>query len=499
MKSNIVVFVALLILPLGLGAKTKLTSLEESPAYFSAAVADRIIAARLETMTIDYDCLQIEPCKVQLQRIKRSLPGIKVRIYVNPMELFATQDSLDQRPMQKRIAEKVQAEFPQFYLRDVNGQNITWWQTPLMFMMNLSNMCPRYRGKVWSEFLIDTIYRQVYLPNVGLIDGIEFDNVNPYISWVNEVRGVQIDLDNEGRPEDFFILDTAWRAGIINMLVYARSVFPRGFIITSRCYHDQIAPYVDGMTLENFPYLSEDSVQGGAFARLERWIRLSQLGKYYTLNANLGSSEQNESAYAWVLLGNGYFSLDHSPAPHGITTSLDLMDLGKPLEKTVFPYQVAFDSHHSLQGLQGQYSLENNIIRLDPGQKIWLHLPAGKWKVNFAYEDMEGRYCSSELRFTYTGMPAEVRAKLNFHRWFDGEQYDDMDGPGEFVWEYKGAGHAVIKYIIIRDMTKGNLYFSRRYEHGTAVINPGSKPIELSLSDGSIFILAPGQGKVLFQ
>jgi len=475
--------------------QSRISSLEESPNDFSSEVADSIIAHNLETMTIDYDCFSFPECKAQVVRVKKALPKIKIRIYVNAMELFANPNELNQRPVQNSIAQLVNSDMEKFYLSSATGEKIVYWDNPKMLMMNLSDRCPRINGKVYTEFLVDNLYKYVYKPNRNLIDGIEIDNLWPYVSWINEYRGVQIDLDNDGKGEDFWTLDYAWRQGIFHMVDYIRAKFPKGFIVTGRGFHYRYASKMDGLTFETlFADHMQSAIQGGRFARVDRWIRLSSTGTHYTLNEIAGEDHENLSKYVVSLLGDGYFALDGGPSGHGVFEEFTgYIDLGQPMAATEYPYKKIFDSTMSLDGLSGEFTPQKNWLRLNPGQTMEMPVKEGQ-QVQFYYQILNGQYCVCDVKFVYPGMPKED--KFDAHRWLDGEYYATATEDGEVSWTYNGKGYALLTHIIVRDKNQGPQYFMRQYEKGTVVYNPDDEKIDLTLHNTS-FSLEPGQGKIL--
>lgn len=476
----------------------RLSSLEESASLFSPHVVDQIIDYRMETITIDYDCFSVPECREQVVRVKTALPKIKIRIYVNAMELFERAQQLNQRPVQQKLHQEVQANRQNYYLHDVNGSRVQYWTQYEMYMMNLSNLCPQYNGQVWSEFLIDTLYEQVYQPNARLIDGIEIDNLWPYVSWINEFRNVQIDLDNDGQPEDFWTLDHHWRQGMFHLIEYIRHKFPAGFIVTGRGFHYRYASQMDGLTFEHIFKFGEEGIQGGNFSKVDRWIRLSQQGNYYTWNAIRGSQEQNVSQYAISLLGDGYFTLDRGADGHGRFMPFDgYVDLGQPIGPARYPYQTIFNSNESLVGLAGDYTpQDNNWIRLDNGHTMTIEVNEGQL-IQFYYQILGGQYCSSDIKFVYPGMPAQAPHQFDAHRWQDGEYYALATESGQVSWTFNGPGHAILTHIIVRDTTLGKPYFMRQYENGYVYYNPGQETIHLDFPGHGIIELGPGQGKIL--
>jgi hypothetical protein len=481
--------------------KVRISTLEESPSELTANVADMIIASKMETMTVDYDCFSFPDCKAQVVRIKKALPNIRIRLYVNPMETFVNDRELNERPVMKPMVEDVRTNRPGYYLYDIKGKNVQWWTEYPMYMMNLSDECPVYEGKVWSEFLVDSLYEKIYLPNKNLVDGIELDNLWPYVSWINDARSVQIDLNGDGHGEDYWTMDYHWRKGIRHMLDYIRQKFPANFVITGRGFQYNYVDKVDGLTFETLfaPYMSE-AMQGGNFARVNRWISLSKPGQYYTLNEVAGTPEENMTYLAIALLGDGYFALDGGPSRHGVFgLTANYYELGRPLGPAVYPYPELFNSKVSLTGLTGQYSLaDNGWIRLNPGQSISLKVGKGI-NTQFIYQIIGGKYCESTLDLQYPGqLPKEAKGVFDAHRWQDGEYFALANDSGEIKWTYAGPGYALLTNVIQYDTNNGKKYFQRLYEKGVVIYNPGEQDLTIPISGGGSIMLKAGQGKVLY-
>jgi len=483
--------------------KVRLTSLEESPSLIEDWVVENIIAAEMETLTVDYDCFSFPECRKQVVKIKKALPNIVIRVYGNPMELFDRTTILDQRPIQKAIWLEVGSTYQDYYLHDKNGERVVFWQQPdkdiFMEMMNLSSLCPKYSHKSWGMYWVDKVYEKVYLPNKDLVDGLEIDNLWPYVSFVNEMRDVEIDLDNDGKSENLFLLDYHWREGINEMIAYARTKFPKDFVITGRGFQYRYADKVDGLTMEEV-FMNGDALQGGNYAKVERWLRHTTKMPYTTLNERVtwGEPVANISNYVICLLGDGYCGFDAGgSSEHGSFEPFDgYIDLGQPTGKVIYPYNKIFDLETDAQHLSGGKIQSDGTVRLDPGQKAMFVLPSGEFKVNFYYEVHGGRYEKSFFNFFYSGK----KTKDGPLRWVDGEVYQDVKAPqtGIVSWEYKGPGYAVIKWIKIHQTDKTTRhYFSRTYEKGVVVYNPITQPIGINLKGGTQLRLEPGQGKIL--
>ncbi len=97
-----------------------------------------------------------------------------------------------------------------YYLKDVNGNKISNWPTPGVYLLNLT------KPEV-ATYLANMAYQYLVSGGALAFDGIFWDNVYLSISWyTTDVYGnpVQIDANGDGIADDPATLDAAWEAGV---------------------------------------------------------------------------------------------------------------------------------------------------------------------------------------------------------------------------------------------------------------------------------------------
>lgn len=112
-----------------------------------------------------------------------------------------------------------------YFLHDTTGKRIPNWPTPGDYMLNMTN--PNV-----ADLLANYAY-QVLLQSGLVYDGVFFDNFSTSISWKKtDYAGnpVQIDADNDGRPDDPAWLDAAWSAGVYRLIASFRKLVPYGLV-----------------------------------------------------------------------------------------------------------------------------------------------------------------------------------------------------------------------------------------------------------------------------
>ncbi len=113
-----------------------------------------------------------------------------------------------------------------YYLKDITGKRIAIWPTePCSCMLNLTKL-------EVAEFLAGYAY-QVLEESNFVFDGIFFDNFFLAISPLKtDIFGkpVEIDADEDGRPDDALVVDAAWRKGVYHLLTVLRRLMPHAYI-----------------------------------------------------------------------------------------------------------------------------------------------------------------------------------------------------------------------------------------------------------------------------
>ncbi|MGD0577841.1 MAG: LamG-like jellyroll fold domain-containing protein [Bryobacteraceae bacterium] len=106
-----------------------------------------------------------------------------------------------------------------YYLHDVNGKRIEVW--PGSYRLNLTK-------PYVAEHQANYAY-QLMLDSGLMYDGCFFDNFFLTESWLTQdIYGnpVQLDADEDGKPDDPATLDAAWRAGVLHEMDTWRKLMP---------------------------------------------------------------------------------------------------------------------------------------------------------------------------------------------------------------------------------------------------------------------------------
>ena len=189
-----------------------------------------------------------------------------------------------------------------YYLHDIHGKRIEVW--PGSYRLNLTKTyVAEYQAMYAYRIMLDS----------GLIyDGCFFDNFFLDESWLkNDIYGnaVQLDADEDGKPDDPATLDAAWRAGVIHEMETWRRMMPYA-LASGHHYRPPDPAVLKLFNGDSFGFLSPGVLDGrNSFDFL--W---SAYGEWY----NHGRSPtvmMIESAPAWQIgYGYGYDPLKNMPA-----------------------------------------------------------------------------------------------------------------------------------------------------------------------------------------
>lgn len=467
--------------PYGLSARERLTSLEES--FEFAADAATVRDRALRTWTVDYDCFSDGSCASAWRSVKASLPDSTLRMYVNAMELFHSRSTMDRRPFQQGLYDFVGFLGGDWYLSSTAGNRIQQWGG--MDMLNMSSAGPRHdiagQSLRYVEYVADYLC-SIAWANVGTIDGVELDNMFPYVSWVN---GGDIDLDGDGSAEDYWVMDALWREGVRILVARLRSCAPDGFVITGRGHQFVYTDILDGQTVETGTYFADLGViPGGAFGLVDRMIRLCERTAFSTYNDAPVNDEDATRLYALALMSECHVSLDGGLMGHGHLSQhsypvLDL-DLGRPLAPASYPYELAEDYGPAV---------------ITGGTGLMFPVPQrGTWLLALDYEMVGGVYGSSAMSIQYPSAPVETVVQ---DRWQDGEIYHvfTTGNAATGYISYAGPGQLRIHSWRLLRVDAGTGYFAREFERGTAYYNasdtdrtvttPAGHRVALEACDGS--------------
>ena len=189
-----------------------------------------------------------------------------------------------------------------YYLHDTRGQKIEVW--PGTYRLNLTK---RYVAEYQARWAY-----QKMIDSQLMYDGCFFDNFYTSQAWVKaDVHGhaVQVDADEDGRPDDPVWLDATWRQGVFHELELWRQLMPNAY--ASGHLPNPVAPEVGAIFNGNSVLFWATNVLDGKasfndFRSLyEGWMTGGHQPPLTTIEA----SPQNQIGY-----GYGYDILHTMPA-----------------------------------------------------------------------------------------------------------------------------------------------------------------------------------------
>jgi hypothetical protein len=243
----------------------------------------------------------------------------------------------------------------EYFLRDTTGQKIEVW--PGAYRLNLTRPeVAQYQARYAYQKMIES----------GLMyDGCFFDNFMMSQRWLTHDiydRPVQLDADEDGRPDDKDAFDKAWREGVFRELQEWRQLMP--WALTSG--HSQGYPYPDIAEIFNgqgIGFYTTDVIEGKkSFYELwdyyRAWCTVTVKPAITSVESAVPdqiaygydySPQKNTPAATWdfardyypymrfglafTLMSDGYFSHELGDTDHGQDWWYDELDyrLGTPL------------------------------------------------------------------------------------------------------------------------------------------------------------------------
>lgn len=243
----------------------------------------------------------------------------------------------------------------EYYLHDTRGNRIEVW--PGTYRLNLTK-------PLVAEYQAGFAYQKM-LDSGMLYDGLFFDNFFTTQSWLRaDIHGtpVQLDADEDGRPDDPKWLDEEWRKGVFHELAMWRKLMPHALATghLPRPVPPEVGEIFNG---SGILFISTNVLDGTAsFSNLwDSYHRWWQLGRQPVITA-IEASPANQLAYGYgyniardmplptqefgrtqyrhmrfalglALMNDGYFWHDYGDTWHGTDWWYDEydFDLGYPL------------------------------------------------------------------------------------------------------------------------------------------------------------------------
>lgn len=285
----------------------------------------------------------------------------KILMYNGFLEWFVPM--FPDKPWGMKMVAELQSKYPQWFLKQVNGKPVTFWEGTQM--MNISLDCPEVDGKRYVDWAAQKIYDDIL--SSGLYDGMLIDNLWTDVSWLVDKNGGQtIDLNADGIPDTADEINKRFHDAYEYFLTSIRAKMGKNFLIIGNYGSDDYLNLVDGKQFENFPdvYLGKETDEG-AFV-------MSLLNAKKSSGPDIFNAKEGEEW--WVLLSsklvdNVYFAYKQNSA---FRPEYNTLTLGSPTG-----YLEAQGSIYSRQ-------FQNGTVYVDPTKKTaWIIYSDGTRRDDF--------------------------------------------------------------------------------------------------------------------
>ena len=259
-----------------------------------------------------------------LRRLRQLNPKIKIFAYLSANEIGKDPNEMG-NSMRKKLAAGID---PQWYLKDAQGQNMSFW--PTNYMLNITPKAATINGFKANKYIAHFVADEVL--STGLWDGVFYDGSWGGVNWFGKN---QIDLDGDGVADRD--VDEQWRAGMRFLYNETRLASNNKYLVLTNIGsgHKEYRDQIDGFLIETFPEFGwnytmqvyDYQANGGPKPR------------FPIINSNSHNTgnqyDYREMRYglASALMHNGYFSFDHGTNDHTQTWWYDEygIKLGEPL------------------------------------------------------------------------------------------------------------------------------------------------------------------------
>jgi len=296
----------------------------KTAAYWTAptmGIEQAKVLARHDLLIVDMENMINSYSSLKL--LKALNTDLKLICYSNPMEFYKPMTA--NRPLQYRYLKEVEENYHDWFLKDLDGNNVVYWNG--MIMMNLSSACPRYPlvGN-YGKWMAHNIIKDV-LSN-AIWDGYFMDNGGGNISWINP----RMDINNSRLTSSTSYIDKSWYEGLEDFLQEIDYQMGSSFILLANKGSLDFVDILDGRMFENFPndYLGSTKDFGW-----HQSMENSQTMSSYGLKYNIFTVKKEDVEFGLasaLLLDDVYVAIEQDYA--GFPKILET-DLGKPLG----PYQ----------------------------------------------------------------------------------------------------------------------------------------------------------------
>ncbi len=261
-----------------------------------------------------------------LKKIRELNPNIIMLVYITPQEIKNDAAS-GASVMRKKLAAGISSSW---YLTDINNNKLSFW--PGTTLLNVADNSPEINGLQLNEYIAQFVAQD--LLSTGLWDGVFYDNAWKDVKWLT---GDSVDLNKDVQKDSD--IDAHWREGMRAIYKETRALINNRYIIVGNATSDVYKNDLNGIMLENFPFLGwEESLR--VYSSNQEGLPQPRIN---IINTNTGNSGNNTDfkkirfGLASTLLLDGHYSFDFGDKDHAQTWWYDEYDieLGKPIATAV--------------------------------------------------------------------------------------------------------------------------------------------------------------------
>jgi hypothetical protein len=453
--------------------------------------------ARYDVITLDMEAQHVNPERITA--IRNINDDIVILAYVTSEEIRVdAAQNQGWNSLRHQIYNNIQESW---WLKDVHGNHIYYW--PDTWMINPDTD--------WTLYLADFMHEQVL--STGLWDGIIYDNAWDDMGWLK--NNWDIDMDRDGQVDSLAEINSAWAAGMIDLLQTSRNLNPNSIIITNG--PGDYSSLTNGRIFENFPNPDEDGYVASKLNYFKRQnVSLDPVINIINSNVNNGefgdetNFQRMRFGLTTSLLGDGYYSFDRGDQTHHETWWYDEynFDLGTPTSEA---YVVADNYLHfqDFENGSGDYYIYNGAyITSDPKEVIsgkksvakkstgyyeWnefvqanhnlVELDANEtYTIQFKYKILEDSEADKYFYFLMRSNEGGYSQDIGFRSW----NQEKHDRTGEIaavvtlnnyddyrpIFGIRGSGKIVIDDIYITRGDSDAHIWQRDYTEASVLVNP---------------------------
>jgi len=311
----------------------------------------------------------------KIRKIREINPQITILAYIPIEEINYDSINSEYTQLRKELTEYCPENW---YLHDLQGKRFGFWLDSKL--INITDQASLKNNQRWNTFLPNFVSTKIL--STGLWDGIFYDNTSHVVSWV---KPGQIDLNNNGRPENDFQVDAQWKAGAMKILKLTREANPEYIIIGNSASHLDFQEYLNGRMYETFPtpWEGDGSWEYVTDLYLNRFPVQSLEPQIYVINSNtentgvMDNYRKMRFGLISTLLGQGYYSFDFGDRSHTQTWWYDEYNsfLGNPQSD---PYNVLDRENKNIQPGLWRRDFSRGVVVLNSTDQEQIYIFKGE-------------------------------------------------------------------------------------------------------------------------